>query len=1133
MSSADSDGRIIMASEPAASPDDNADATASPQRPSPPNATARTAQAAQETGGGTGVGDSTAAPQYAPRDGMAVPAVSALNDGGPPVPVRQAVDHGRESDGPQLHDGPPGPPSFPLEFDDSLAKGDVVGQEEEADGPQLHHGPPGPPSFPHEFDDSLAKTVGNRLERRLPDHSRDNASAVHSTMGASVSSTAAVGPSMLGGVGEGRVSSRGTAPPMSLLRAVATAAVTRSLPSAGRSTILAEAYRVEEAEETPGRGIIYEAEPDIPPFYQRKGFLSGLIALALLAVIATGVLLLYNPDGGAAPSGEAQTSSSASDLRTHVPTINVPTSNPFKIPTMLPISDTEQQAMNSETVSQSTRIPLLLACGSDNNSGYDSGSAHVFVRSGEDWKHQAKLLGPDGAAYDYFGRSVAIHEEVIVVGARRDVDNGNYSGSAHIFVRYSIKLIDVGGGLTEGAAAAGATALQLQPFLLHAQAAHHQPKSKCCSGVCGHGRRRGGASGRTSPVTEDSPSWGRAARCRRCRRVHTSGRLRLPHPPRNADDAVPPRSSRPSLIVDLVLPPESGEGRPRPRLASGSSSAAAVLLPGGVPVNMHSSSRLPGTTTPSASSPPRRLTSWLKVDRTECHTVCPGSGDGVIVSLSGLTGPLTGASGTRALGRAYRQGASKPGRRGRRRDGYEGDGRRSEESRESRALTAPSQRHELIMASESASPDDYMDMDATGQPQPPRPNNASTQDEETIRAFTGDDDPPVPLLHVVDPEKESEGPQLHDGPPGPPRFPSEFDNSLAKRGNELKQNPPDLAGDDASTSSAFPSEFDDSLAKRAESELERNRSDHAGDNVSTTRSTMGASLASAAATAGPSMDVEEEEGAVPSEGTTPSIISHIEAAVATAPVDFNRLKKPGGGTVYEAELAEPNVVLRFYQRKGFASVMIAVSLLAVVITVVAGVLLSENLDRDTDGDPPSPEDSSADQSASKSLSYTSAPATSFDVPTPMPTKDDKTYAPTGVQRPSWTKPTTSPSLPTKQATLPPTSSPTNYPTNLPLNSSLKLLAPDGGNDFFGFSTSIYGDTIVVSDPCHYDCMADVTGYSIGSAHVFVWNGEEWSHQAKLLAPNRAEDHLFGGVLQSRDTIVVGAYGDSDNGEDSG
>lgn len=50
--------------------------------------------------------------------------------------------------------------------------------------------------------------------------------------------------------------------------------------------------------------------------------------------------------------------------------------------------------------------------------------------------------------------------------------------------------------------------------------------------------RRGGEDRRPC-ASGLSPSWGRAARCRRCRRGHTSGRLRLPTPPRNVDDAVP------------------------------------------------------------------------------------------------------------------------------------------------------------------------------------------------------------------------------------------------------------------------------------------------------------------------------------------------------------------------------------------------------------------------------------------------------------------------------------------------------------------------------------------------------------------------------------------------------------------
>ena len=69
----------------------------------------------------------------------------------------------------------------------------------------------------------------------------------------------------------------------------------------------------------------------------------------------------------------------------------------------------------------------------DDDNGADSGSAHVFVRSGEEWTHQAKLLAPDGAALDQFGTSVAIHEDTTVVGARGDDDNGSESGSAYAY----------------------------------------------------------------------------------------------------------------------------------------------------------------------------------------------------------------------------------------------------------------------------------------------------------------------------------------------------------------------------------------------------------------------------------------------------------------------------------------------------------------------------------------------------------------------------------------------------------------------------------------------------------------------------------------------------------------------------
>ncbi|EJK61877.1 hypothetical protein THAOC_17552, partial [Thalassiosira oceanica] len=317
-----------MASE-SASPGDNADATASPQRPSPPNATARTAQAAQETRVGTNVGHSTAAPQDAPRDGMTAPAARALNIDGPPSFPSEFDDSlakqvENDSEGPQLHVGPPGPPSFPSEFDDSLAKGDVVGQEEEAEGPQLHHGPPGPPSFPHEFDDSLATGVENELERRRkvegdsdqnsPDNAHDDASTVHSTTGPNVAyAAAAVGPSVEGVEEENVPSLGGTPSARSRTEAEAAVGLDSSSSSSGRSTIVIEAYRVEEAEE----GTVYEAEliehkPE--PFYQRKGFVSAMIVVTLLAIGVAVMAVVLPSNNSVGNTGGAKTSSDGSLL---------------------------------------------------------------------------------------------------------------------------------------------------------------------------------------------------------------------------------------------------------------------------------------------------------------------------------------------------------------------------------------------------------------------------------------------------------------------------------------------------------------------------------------------------------------------------------------------------------------------------------------------------------------------------------------------------------------------------------------------------------------------------------------------------------------------------------------------------
>ena len=67
----------------------------------------------------------------------------------------------------------------------------------------------------------------------------------------------------------------------------------------------------------------------------------------------------------------------------------------------------------------------------------NSGSAYVFVRPNAGWvsaTETAKLTASDGAASDYFGRSVSVDGDTIVAGAHQ-TDGPSDSGSAYVFIR--------------------------------------------------------------------------------------------------------------------------------------------------------------------------------------------------------------------------------------------------------------------------------------------------------------------------------------------------------------------------------------------------------------------------------------------------------------------------------------------------------------------------------------------------------------------------------------------------------------------------------------------------------------------------------------------------------------------------
>ena len=67
----------------------------------------------------------------------------------------------------------------------------------------------------------------------------------------------------------------------------------------------------------------------------------------------------------------------------------------------------------------------------------DAGAAYVFVRDGENWRQEAKLVAADGGEVDIFGVRVALSGNTALISARRDDDDqmGVDSGSAYVFVR--------------------------------------------------------------------------------------------------------------------------------------------------------------------------------------------------------------------------------------------------------------------------------------------------------------------------------------------------------------------------------------------------------------------------------------------------------------------------------------------------------------------------------------------------------------------------------------------------------------------------------------------------------------------------------------------------------------------------
>lgn len=102
----------------------------------------------------------------------------------------------------------------------------------------------------------------------------------------------------------------------------------------------------------------------------------------------------------------------------------------------LTAADGEPKDQFGSSVALSGDTAVVGAYADDTAAGLGAGSAYVFVRAGTAWTQQAQLTAPAAQPQDQFGVAVAIDGDTVVTGADRDVTAGGpEAGSAFVFVR--------------------------------------------------------------------------------------------------------------------------------------------------------------------------------------------------------------------------------------------------------------------------------------------------------------------------------------------------------------------------------------------------------------------------------------------------------------------------------------------------------------------------------------------------------------------------------------------------------------------------------------------------------------------------------------------------------------------------
>ena len=83
---------------------------------------------------------------------------------------------------------------------------------------------------------------------------------------------------------------------------------------------------------------------------------------------------------------------------------------------------------------EKTKIPLLVYSSMRSIvSSIESAKRRIWLSRSGNWGETKKVMAHDGTDGDYFGNSIAMTDQYLLIGAYGNDQNGNKSGAAYIF----------------------------------------------------------------------------------------------------------------------------------------------------------------------------------------------------------------------------------------------------------------------------------------------------------------------------------------------------------------------------------------------------------------------------------------------------------------------------------------------------------------------------------------------------------------------------------------------------------------------------------------------------------------------------------------------------------------------------